>query len=149
VFEGCYKRRVGQNIKTSCSNKGRLNSIVKHFKQRGFQVVPDSGETTASISVTKDSINGFVERVTGFFNIITLGLSPLYHYDDYTVTFKDPKAKIDISQTVRVSSKTSWFSLFFSNPKDLEKAELNRRAEENLIRLVLDEASITANTVGI
>lgn len=145
----CYSRRVGQVIKTNCSNKSRLKNIVKHFQQKGKQIVPGDENTPAYFSVKKESINGFVERVTGFFNVITLGLSPLYHYDDYRVTYKDPEANIDISKTVRISSTTSWFSLFFDNPEGLDKGQINYRAEQNLIRSVLDEALLAEETAEI
>jgi hypothetical protein len=138
----CYKQRVGNAIKTTCSNKGRINSVVKQFKERGLNAVATYDKSDARINVEKDSINGFLEKTTGFFNIITLGLSPLYHYDDYTVTFTDPKNNIDITKTVRISSSTSWFSLFLSDPENTDNGDWKHRAEQNLIRSVLDEAKL-------
>lgn len=138
----CYDRRVGNVIKTTCSNKSRINSVIKQFKERGINIVATDDSSDASISIEKDSLNSFLEGTTGFFNIITLGLTPLYHYDDYTVTFIDPKNNIDITKTVRISSSTSWFSLFLSNPENTENGGWKHRAEQNLIRSVLDEAKL-------
>lgn len=140
----CYETRIGHTIKKKCSNKGRLKEVVKLFKERGYQATPTEDKSAPTISVKKESINGFVENLTGFFNIITLGLAPLYHYDDYIVTYNDPKNNVTVSQEVRVSSRSWWVSLFMSNPEGLEGNEIKSRAEENLIRSVLSEAAIQA-----
>jgi len=138
----CYERRIGPGaIRKSCSNKSRLEKTAKIFQANGispiFVKTPKDGEAT--LSVTKEPINGFLEKLTGFFNIITLGLSPMYHYDDYVVVYEDPKNNILIKKEARVSSYTSWFSLFMSNPKDLSSSEIKSRTELNLIDSVARE----------
>lgn len=138
----CYSQRVIGGIRETCSNKNRINSVVKHFKERGVAVVPAKNEDDAHISIEKDSLNGFLEGITGFANIITLGLVPLHHHDDYTVTYTDPKNNINITKTVRISSNQSWFSLFYSDLENTNNGDWKYRAEQNLIRSVLDEANI-------
>ena len=136
----CYSSRVGQSIRTTCSNKGRIQKIVAAFKEQGLAArPPQENQPAPTISVKVDSINSFVEYTTGFFNIITLGLSPLYHYDDYIVTYKDAENGVEITDSVRVSSYSGWFSLFMSNPEDLGRGEIKLRAEKNLIRSVVSE----------
>lgn len=142
----CYSNRAGRSIVTKCSNEARLNKIVKLFEERGLSAVPVvDDESAPQISVELESINGFVERVTGLFNILTLGLSPLYHYDDYIVTFKDPNNLVKITKEVRISSHSSWFSLLFTNPDGLQEGTIKYRAENNLIRSVLDDANVGTN----
>ena len=138
----CYSQRVVGGIRETCSNKNRINSVVKHFKERGVAVVPAENEDDAHISIEKDSLNGFLEGITGFANIITLGLVPLHHHDDYTVTYTDPKNNINITKTVRISSNQSWFSLLYSDLENTNNGDWKHRAEQNLIRSVLDEANI-------
>jgi hypothetical protein len=138
----CYKQRVVNGITTICSNKGRINSVVKQFKECELNAVATDNESDARINVEKDSINSFLEKTTGFFNLITLGLSPLYHYDGYKVTFTDPKNNIEITQTVRISSSIYWFSLFLSDPENTDNGDWKHRAEQNLICLILDEAKL-------
>jgi len=138
----CYKRRTGLGtIEKSCSNKNRIVKTAKIFEANGmlpvFVKTPKDG--VATLSIKKEPINGFFERLTGFFNIITLGLSPLYHYDDYVVVYEDPKKNILIKKEARVSSYTSWFSLFMSNPQDLSSSEIKSRTELNLIDSVARE----------
>ena len=138
----CYSQRVVGGIKETCSNKGRINAVIKHFKERGVTVVPASDENDAHITIEKDSLNGFLEGITGFANIITLGLIPLHHHDDYTVTYTDPKNDIHVTKTVRISSNQSWFSLLYSDLENTNNGDWKHRAEQNLIRSVLDEANI-------
>ena len=138
----CYSQRIPGGVKETCSNKNRIESVVKHFKERGVAVVEANNEDDARITIEKDSLNGFLEGITGFANIITLGLIPLHHHDDYTVTFIDPKNDIHISKTVRISSNQSWFSLLYSDLENTENGDWKHRAEQNLIRSVLDEANL-------
>lgn len=138
----CYERRTGPNlVKKSCSNKSRLEKTVKIFQKNGISpvLVKSSENGEAKLSVKKEPISGFFEKMTGFFNIITLGLSPMYHYDDYVVVYEDPKNNILIKKEARVRSYTSWFSLFMSNPQDLKVGEIRSRTELNLIDAVARE----------
>ena len=141
----CYDSRIGNTIKTSCSNRNRINSVVDKFKERGLQAVPGDKSQVSStphISVIKDEMNGFLEGVTSFFNIITFGLSPLYHYEDYIVTYTDPNTDLVVSKEATVSSTTSWFSLMRSTPKEIEEGNVKYKIEEALIRKVLEEAKL-------
>lgn len=137
----CYDSRIGNAIKTSCSNARRIKEVTKQFNERGLQPVKPLNESSPTLIVNKDSLNGFLEGVTGFFNIISFGFIPLHHYDDYTVTYTDEANGIDITKTARISSSTSWFSLIYS---DLENSDGNwqLRAENNLIRSVLNEVDL-------
>lgn len=140
----CHNTRISADtFRKNCSNRPRVSKIIKLLKERGLLPMPSESTTTPDISLTVEPINGFVERVTGFFNIITLGLSPLYHYDDYIVSYVDATKNINISKSVRISSKSSWFSLFFDNPENLTESELKQRTEENLIRMVLNDAKLS------
>lgn len=144
--QDCYSSNAGANtIRTTCSNKARLNTISSVFNERGLQAVKAKKENELSapkLSVKVEEINSFLERITGFANIITLGLLPLYHYDDHIVTYKDPKTNVDITQEVTITSTTTWFSLFRTMPKELEDGRAKYTVEENLIRKVLDKAKV-------
>lgn len=98
----CYDSRIGNAIKTSCSNARRIKEVTKQFNERGLQPVKPLNESSPTLIVNKDSLNGFFEGVTGFFNIISFGIIPLHHYDDYTVIYTDEAKGIDITKTARL-----------------------------------------------
>ncbi len=139
----CYETREANAIRTTCSNKGRIIRTVELFKEKGLNPIPAQENTDApKMTVKVESISTFLESTTGVINILTLGLSPLYHYDDYVVTYTDKANDIHIEETVRVSSYNSWFSLFMDNPKGLGEGDIKGRAEKNLVRSVIEEAKI-------
>jgi hypothetical protein len=144
--QNCYTTRAAGNMmKTSCSNKGRIGTVVNLFKERGLKAIPaEKGKETTSpfISVQIETISSGLEKTTGFFNIISLGLLPMYHYDDYIVTYKDPNTNVDITEEVTITSTTSWFSLFRTMPEELEGGRAKYKVEKNLIRKVLDDAKV-------
>lgn len=144
--QDCYTSSAGVNkTKTTCSNRTRLNTISSVFNERGLQAVtaPKGKEQSLpKLSVQTDEMNWLLERMTGLGNIITLGLLPMYHYDDYIVTYKDPNTNVDITEEVTITSTTSWFSLFRTMPKELEDGRVKYKVEENLIRKVLDDAKV-------
>lgn len=132
----------GVKINTKCSNKGRVLVIEKAFKDNGLRIIPATDLKAPSLVVETKKINGFVEKTTGFFNLMTFGVLPMYSYTDYKISFKSEKDGVDISKSVRISSTTSWFSLLLSNPENLSEGEIERRAEENLLQAVLSEAKL-------
>lgn len=99
----------GVMVNTSCSNKGRLIRIENTFKESGLRLVPAGDPAAPTVVVKTEKINGFLEQTTGFFNLFTLGLLPIYSYTDYVVSYKSEKDHINFSKTVRVSSTTTWF----------------------------------------
>lgn len=132
----------GVLMKTYCSNKGRFFAIDEVFRERSLNVIPVKDPSKPQMSIRTDKFSDFLESTTGFFNLMTFGVVPLYNHTDYTVVYKSPKDNIDISKTVRISSTTSWFSLLLSNPENLSESEIERRAEKNMIRAVLEEANL-------
>lgn len=138
----CGSYRSGNYVKTSCTNKPRLDKVVKLFGERNLKILPSKAAATPKISVKKEKMNGFLEGTTGFFNIVTLGLLPLYSYTDYIVSYEDPQRGINLTKEFTVSSYSSWFSLLMSNAGELSESEIKTRAEENLIRRVLDDAKV-------
>jgi hypothetical protein len=142
----CYTKRVNsQTSRKTCSNKYRINNIVESFNENGLKPIPaEKDQGSAKISVIIEPISGFFEKFTGVFNIITLGLVPLYHYDDYIVTFEDPKNGVFIEKQARVSSYHSWFSLFMSNPEGLKEQDIKSRTESNLLDSVVKEVSVAS-----
>lgn len=139
----CYKTREVNAIRTTCSNKGRIIRTVELFKEKGLNPIPAQENADApKMTVKVESISTFLESTTGVINILTLGLSPLYHYDDYVVIYTDKANDVHIEETVRVSSYSSWFSLFMDNPKGLAEGDIKGRAEKNLVRSVIDKAKI-------
>lgn len=132
----------GVTINTKCSNKARAFVIKKVFEDNGLRIINATDLTEPYLIVKTKKINGFLESATGFFNLMTFGVLPMYSYTDYMVSYKSEKNSLDISKSVRISSATSWFSLLLSNPENLSKGEIERRAEENLIRATLDEAKL-------
>ena len=142
----CYESsRSGRIVRTTCSNKKRINSIISHFKERGFSVVPAKNESDVSIIIKEEGVGNFVTFSTSFLNIITLGLVPAYDHDDYTVSFLDPSNNLDVTKTFRISKGKSWFHLFMFNPDNTEDRDWQNRAEQNLIRSVLDDAMLEEN----
>lgn len=133
----------GVTRNTKCSNKGRIFEIDRVFKDNGLRIIPATGPKAPLLVVETKKISGFVEKTTGFFNLMTFGVLPMYSYTDYKISFKSEKDGVDISKSVRISSTTSWFSLLLSNPGNLSEGEIERRAEENLLRAVLSEAKLT------
>jgi hypothetical protein len=144
--QSCYTSSAGVNAtRTTCSNKGRLNTITNVFKERGLQAVQaqkGSELSAPNLSVQTDEINWLLERITGLGNIITLGLLPMYHYEDFVVSYKDPTTNVDITEEVTITSTTSWFSLFRTMPEELEGGRAKYKVEKNLIRKVLDDAKV-------
>lgn len=132
----------GVTKNTNCSNKGRVIVIDKIFRDNGLKIIPSSDSSAPTITVRTKKINGFLEQTTGFFNLMTLGILPMYSYTDYMVSYTSDKDSIAVSKKVRISSTNSWFSLMLSNPENLSEKEIERRAEANLIRAVLDEAKL-------
>lgn len=132
----------GVTINTTCSNKARAFVIKKVFEDNGLRIIPATDSTEPYLIVKTKKINGFVESATGLFNLMTFGVLPMYSYTDYMVSYKSEKDRLDISKSVRISSTTSWFSLLLSNPENLSEDEIERRAEENLIRATLDKAKL-------
>ena len=138
----CYESsRSGRIVYTTCSNKRRLKSIVKHFEERGFNLVLSKDDSDASITIEEVGAGGFVTFSTSLFNMLTLGLVPSYSYEEYIVSYSDPKKDISISKKVRISKAKSWFHMFMFNPENSE-GNWQNRAEQNLIRSVLDEAQL-------
>lgn len=143
--QSCYSTNSGNITTTKCSNKSRIGSIVTEFKQRGLKAIPPQKQDKNSaplMSVKTDEINWLLERTTGLFNILTLGFSPLYHYDDYIVTYTDPTTNTVVTKEATVYSTTSWFSLLRTSPKEIEDGSVKYRIEKALINNVLDEAKI-------
>lgn len=139
----CVKKDIDQRIfYGTCSNKYRVESVIKHFEERGFKVVGTDDESAASITINEIPGSKSIRFTTSMLNLITLGLIPIYTYDDYTVSFSDPKNHIDITKTFRISSTKSWFSLFISNPENTEDKGWKNRALQNQIRSVLNEANL-------
>lgn len=139
----CYESsRSGRIVYTTCSNKNRLKSIVKHFKERGFSVVPAESESDVKVAIKEVGAGGLITFSTSILNILSLGLVPAYNYEEYIVSFSDPKNDINISKKVRISKAKSWFHMFMFNPDNTEESGWENRAEQNLIRSVLDEAML-------
>ena len=141
----CTSTRSGDFINRRCTNEFRIADVVKVFRENGLNPIPPKeGETAPKLSVNVKDLNGFLEGTTGFFNIITLGLVPLYHHTDYIVSYSDPVKNINISENVRFASSQSWFSLFrTTKPEALKNtATAEGIAEENLIRKVIEKAQL-------
>ena len=143
----CYTYTAGSTMngvlkKTQCSNRGRIIAIDKTFRGRGLKIIPANDPSLPTISIQTHDISGFLEGITGFFNLMTFGVLPLYHYTDYKVSYTSTKENINISKTIRISSTISWFSLLLKNPKGLNEQQIQSRVELNLIKDVLNDANV-------
>lgn len=139
----CVKKDVdNRNSYGTCSNKYRVQSVIKQFKDRGIKVLGTDDESAARITIEEIPSSESIRLTTSLLNLITLGLFPIYDYEDYTVSFSDPNNNIDIIKTFRISSVKSWFSLFMPNPDNTDDRGWKNRALQNQIRLVLDEAKL-------
>jgi len=135
--------RSGRIIHTRCSNKERLESLVKHFKERGYNVHLAKDEQPGPTIAIKEESSGVVTNFsTGMLNLLTLGLVPAYRYSDYIVSYKDPANDVVVTQKMRISEAKSWFHMFMSNPDNIEGRDWQNDAEQNLIHVVLDEAGV-------
>lgn len=129
-------------VKIRCSNHRRINIIATSFAERGYKLTKTTDSHSPTVTLKVKELNKFLEGTTGFFNILTLGILPLYHHEYYTATYKSPISGAEISKEVKIYSTSSWVSLFLPNSGGLSEDEIKSRAEENLVRALLDDAKL-------
>lgn len=131
-------------IKITCTNRRRLGLIANSLVERGYRPVKPTDDKAPTMTLKVQNLNGFLEGTTGFLNVFTLGILPLYHHEYHTATYRSPTDNVEITRQVKIWSTTSWVSLFLPNSGRLSKDEIRARAEKNLLRTVLDDAKFPA-----
>lgn len=143
----CHTSRVGIDLmEVKCNNRRRIGIIAANLVERGYMPVKAATPQAPKVTLKVEELNGFLEGTTGFLNVVTLGILPLYHHEYYTATYTSPSDNIEISKRVKVYSTHSWISLFLPNSGGLKEDEIKARAEHNLVRAVLDEVKLQAGT---
>lgn len=148
ILDECHTISTGvagpgsYTMERHCSNKGNVIIIAEGFAAHGYMPVKASDSHAPTITLDIKELNGFLEGTTGFFNVITFGILPLYHHEYYTATYKSPTDNVEVSKTVKIWSTSSWISLFLPNSGGLKDTEIERRAKQNLVREVLNEARL-------
>ncbi|GAB6260370.1 hypothetical protein [Photobacterium sp. R1] len=138
----CSSYTSGNYIHTYCSNKERLESLVKLFAENGYLIQKSKNLSDPEITIEKDKSSAFINGTSLTLCLFSLGIIPYYHSDDYIITYNSPSDNVNISKKFTLYTTSTWFNALRSNPEDLTKDELRKKAEENLIRKVLNEANL-------
>ena len=129
-------------VRSRCTNKERIEFVVSHFRDRGYNVFPSNDAEAATIKIEESNSPKILSSFIMLLHFLSIGFIPYYEYTSYSVVYSDPAEQVKVERDVSLSTTQSWFNVFRSNPDNIEGRNWRKDVEYNLIRKVLDEAEV-------